>query len=149
MLTYILKLGVVGLILKFFLGIVLSMIAKILGFLLEIPNLVCAIILHLRNKSFLKVINEYQFQSALENDIFLHYNFRALWTICLSNGKGYTFGTNKDETVSSAIGRKFLEKTLSWIGLALYYILYAIDYSTWKNEGHCISAFRSYESNKK
>lgn len=126
------------------------MIAKTLGFLLEIPNLICAIHLHVKKRSFLKVLNEYQFQSALENDIFLHYNFRALWTVCLSKGNrsNYNFGDNKDETLSSAMGRKYLDKSLNKVGLLLYYFLYAVDYTSWKTKGHCIDSFESYERKK-
>jgi hypothetical protein len=135
------------LIFYFFLGIVLSVIAKLLAVILEIPNLICAIILHIRSRGFLKVIDEYQFQSAYEMDVFLHYNFRALWQLTLGTTKrfkGYIFGTNKDETLSSAIGLKSIEKTLSWVGWVLYIILFIIDFKTWKKGGHCKDAYYSY-----
>lgn len=128
-------------------GVILSIIAKVLGAVLEIPNLICAMILHIKSNGFLNAINQYQLKSATQTDIALHYDFRALWRLTLSKWKdkeGYKFGTNKDETLSSALGRKRIEHTLNWVGLSLYYFLWIIDFTTWKKRGHCKDAYYSY-----
>lgn len=129
-------------------GVLLSMIAKVLGLFLEPLNLLSAMIIHIRSRGFLNVIHQYQFQSALETDIYLHYNFRALWRITMSNGKGYKFGSDKTETLSSAIGCKFIEKTLSWHGYFWYYFLYVVDFSAWRKGGHCKYAYFSFKNKK-
>lgn len=90
--------------------------------------------------------------SAIQTDIYLHYDFRALWRVCFSKwglNEGYKFGTNKDETLSSALGRKAQEKTLNWIGWLMYIILYIIDIPNWFKGGHCKGAYYSYINKNK
>jgi len=55
---------------------------------------------------------------------------------------GYEFG-NKNETMSSAIGKKAVEKSLNYWGWFWYYFLYAIDYSNWKKGGHCVASINN------
>lgn len=131
-------------------GIILSLLAKLLGLLLEPLNLISAMIIYYKKSGFLKVIHKYQFNSALETDIYLHYNFRALWRVTLGTTKkhkGYIFGTNKDETLSSAIGRKAIQRTLCWHGWFWYIFLYVVDPFNWFKGGHCVSAFNTYKLN--
>jgi hypothetical protein len=47
--------------------------------------------------------------------------------------------------LSSCFGKKKLENTLSWIGLFWYYLLYTLDYNTWKKGGHCVASIMSDE----
>jgi len=139
----ILFLGIV----YFLRGIVLSLISKVLGLILEPLNIISAIILYHKKNGFLKLINDYQFNSARDTDIFLHYNLRALWRVVLCTSKkdkGYRFGVDKTETLSSALGHKGEEHTISWVGWFLYYFLYALDYTKWFKGGHCKNAYISF-----
>lgn len=52
------------------------------------------------------------------------------------------------ETLSSATGKKKIEKSLTKTGLILYYILYIIDFPSWKYGGHCIRYIMSEEQIK-
>ena len=52
---------------------------------------------------------------------------------------GYKFG-NVNETISSALGKNQRDKTLSWFGWLIVYILWAIDYKYWKKGGHSMNS---------
>jgi hypothetical protein len=143
----LITLSVIAIIVLFY-GVVLSMLAKLLGMILTIPNIIIVAFKYKKTNGYLKAFNNYNFQDALETDIFLHYNLRTFWNTTLSKG-GVKFGfktENHDEeliTLSARIGEKYLEKSLSITGLVLYYFLYVIDFGKWKNGGHCINAYNS------
>jgi hypothetical protein len=145
------KILIYGLIIYALRGVILSLIAKLAGLVFEPLNLLSAIILNYKKSGFLKLIREYQLKSALETDIYLHYNFRALWRVTFSK-YGYKelhrFGTNKDETLSSAIGNKFIESSLNWHGIFWYYFLYFVDIPNWRKGGHCKVSYYSYIAQK-
>lgn len=82
---------------------------------------------------------KYNYNSAFNLDIYAQYNFRSLWNLIFSKG-GFKFGTNKEETISSVLGFKKLEKSLRWFGLVWYYFLYAVDVTKWGEGGHCANA---------
>lgn len=127
----------------FFYGFILSQVAKLLGLILNIPNSFLVAYKYRKSKGFINSFNKVQLNDALETDIFLHRNLRTLWNITLGK-RGYKFGT-KGETLSSAIGHKFEEKTLSWVGYFIYYLLYVIDGSNWFKGGHCKVAYKHYK----
>jgi hypothetical protein len=120
-----------------FYGIVLSVISKVLGMIIYPFNMLLVAWKERKTKSFIKSINGYFFQDGLETDIFHHYNLRTFWNYTLSNG-GIKFGfktENHDEqlvTLSARIGEKYIEKSLSIVGLGLYYFLYIVDISKYK-----------------
>ena len=149
--TKILGWGIISLAIFLIRGVIFSLGAKLFGVLIEPFNLLAAMIIFRKKQGFFKVIHKYQYKSALDTDIYLHYNFRALWNLTMSNGSGYSFGTNRDETLSSAIGRKKIERTLSGIGPFFHFLLKVIDYtawSEWKKGGHCYKAYQSYMNKK-
>jgi len=90
---------------------------------------------------FWNTINGYFKSGAIDRDKFANHNYRTGLNFWLSSG-GYEFG-NEKETMSSAIGKKSLEKSLNWWGCFWYYFLYAIDFSNWKNGGHCIASINN------
>lgn len=78
------------------------------------------------------------YKKAKYIDIFGNFLFPEFWNFTLSDdGDNYKFG-KLGETISSVLGKKKLEESLSFIGLCLYYILYIIDVKSWKYGGHCI-----------
>jgi hypothetical protein len=94
-----------------------------------------------KKRQFLKTVNRYFFEGALDRDRFANRNYRTGLNFWLSTG-GYQFG-NPLETMSSVLGKKGLEKTLSRIGWFVYYFLYAIDYTAWKKGGHCFDSINN------
>lgn len=142
------KIALLVLFCVFLRGVLLSMVAKTLGMLLEPLNLISAIIINIRRRGIFRVINQYQLKSAREAAIYFQYNFRALWRLTMSNGKGYRFGRDKEMTLSVAIGKKRSEKTLSIHGLFWYYVLFLIDCTKWFKGGHCKFAYFSYSASK-
>ncbi len=89
---------------------------------------------------FWKTVNGYFNSSAKELDIFANRYFRALWNAFFSKG-GYAFG-KVGETLSSALGKKQKEKSLTIFGWIMVGILFIIDYKNWKNGGHCIASIK-------
>lgn len=78
------------------------------------------------------------FEKAKLVDIFGNYIFPEFWQFIFSKkNKGYRFG-KLGETISSVLGKKYLDNSLSIIGLIIYYVLYIIDIGSWKYNGHCI-----------
>ncbi|MRX70256.1 hypothetical protein SAMN06265349_101742 [Flavobacterium resistens] len=119
-------------------GFLLSIIALILFVIIYILDELTSLFINVRKRKWFKVISKRKFTKAFKIDVFANYLFSDFWTLIFSTG-GYAFG-RFGETLSSCIGKKKIEKTLSWSGLLLYYILYAIDFSQWKNKGHCIAS---------
>ena len=94
----------------------------------------------------LKEWSKYNLNSAFNLDVYGQYNLRTLWNVLFSKG-GFAFGTNIFESISSILGFKMQEKTLSKFGIVWYYLLYIIDVSKWFKGGHCYNAI-DYELHK-
>jgi hypothetical protein len=73
--------------------------------------------------------NDYFKTTSINIDIFGNENFYPLWNFLWSKG-GYSFGS-KHETMSSVFGKKYLERSLNWFGLAMVFIL---------TKKHCLNA---------
>ena len=137
-----------------FYGFILSQVAKLLGAVLNLPNSILVAYKNRNKSGFIKAYNKLQINDALNTDIFLHRNLRTLWNFSLSSNGwkfkrvGYVFGT-KGETLSSAIGHKFEERSLSFIGYVLYYALFIIDVGAWFKGGHCKVAYDNYKERAK
>ena len=136
-----------------FRGSALSQLAKLIGAILNPLNSILVAVINRNRHGFVKEFNKLQTNDALETDIFLHHNLRTLWNFTLSSKGwkfkqvGYKFGT-KGETLSSAIGHKAEEKTLSIAGWSIWWILYLIDIVNISKGGHCKVAYESYKSKK-
>ena len=116
-----------------FYGIILSTLVKIVGVLLSPFNLLSVFWLERNTRSFLKTINKYSLNDAIETDIFLHYNLRSLWSVILGK-RGYEYGIYL-ETLSSAMGKKAKERTLSIFGWIVFVVV-VVDFTTWFKGGH-------------
>ena len=82
-------------------------------------------------------LTERKFTKAFRVDVLGNWLFADLWNLIFSKG-GYQFG-RFGETISSCLGRKFQEKSLTRHGRFWYCLLYAVDFTKWKKQGHCIS----------
>ena len=114
---------------------VLNILAGILYSILNIINSFVVTYKYGKNKKIKEWV-KYNYDSAFNLDVYGQYNLRSLWNVIFSKG-GYAFGTNVFETISSVLGWKKQEESLSVFGLIWYYILYAIDISKWFSGGHC------------
>jgi len=94
-----------------------------------------------KHKGFLKTINDYFFQGAIDIDRFANRNFRTLWNSILRKTAGHAFG-NPAETISSALGKNQRDDKLSVVGWIVVYILWGLDYKYWKKGGHCINSIQ-------
>ncbi len=122
-------------------GLLLLLITWILTPIFEIGNFITTICLNIKKYQFWKTINGYFYYGAHARDCYANDNYKVGLNFWLSTG-GYEFG-NPKETISSVFGKKKVENTLNLWGLSIYYFLYLVDYSNWKNGGHCISSINN------
>jgi hypothetical protein len=111
-------------------GFLLYIIATILFIPLTILNIIFVVWKHAKIGSFWKTVNGYFMTGAVDIDSFGNHNFRTLWNTILRKSGGYAFG-NKNETISSALGKNQRDKTLSFVGRGLANLL------DWLDEDHC------------
>lgn len=125
-------------------GIVLSFLARLLFLIVGLINPIVVLVLKAKKHGFLKVVNTYFFNSAMDLDIYGNYTYRSTWRVLFSKKTGYNFGV-KGETISSALGKKQKDGSLSIAGWAILYILWVIDYKYWKLGGHCFNSIMTLE----
>ena len=65
-------------------------------------------------------------ETAIDLDKFGNRNFRAFLNATMRLRNGYKFG-NVNETISSALGKNQRDKTLSWFGKFIAFILDKLD----------------------
>ncbi len=114
-------------------GFLLILITWVLTPVLEIISLITILWVKRKDYSFLKTASDFFKYAAIDRDRFGNHNYKTALNFWLSK-KGYEFG-NKEETISSVLGKKGVEKTLRYFGWFWYYLLYALDYSNWKKAG--------------
>lgn len=107
-------------------GVLLYIIATILFFPLTILNILIVLYKNIKTKGFFGVIDDYFYEGAIDIDKFANHNFRTLWNVILRTKGGYEFG-NKNETISSALGKNQRDGTLSLLGIGLAKLLDTID----------------------
>lgn len=118
---------------------ILAYIAIILFTIVYLIDGIVILCINVRNRKWYHLTSTRSRSKAFKTDIIANWLFPDTWAILFSWKGGYKFG-RFGESLSSCIGRKYQEKTLSWFGLFFYYILYAIDYTNWKKGGHCIAS---------
>jgi len=119
-------------------GVLLWIIAWSITPAIEIINFLTFLYINRRVKGFFKEVDKYSKSMALDRDKYGNHNFRAGLNFWFSKG-GLNYG-NRDTTISMVTGLKFLAGSLSFTGLCFYYLLYAIDFTTWFKGGHCLNA---------
>lgn len=100
---------------SFMIGFILYLVANLLFLPLTGLNLIAVFWKY-------KTIKGYFYQGAIDIDMFANRNFRTLFNVCLRKKGGYAFG-NPKETISSVLGKNQRDKTLSFVGVWVSYIL--------------------------
>lgn len=119
-------------------GIILAPIALILFIIVFIIETLFSLFFETKNRKWFQLVSLRLYKKAKLVDIFGNYLFPEFWNWLLSKrGYNYKFG-KLGETISSVLGKKKLENSLSITGLILYYILYIIDIPSWRYKGHCV-----------
>lgn len=117
--------------------IILAIISLLLFVVVFTLDLVFSLFFEVRNRKWYELVSERMYRKAKLVDIFGNYMFPDFWSFLFSKrNKGYRFG-RLGETISSCIGKKSSDGSLSIVGWVLYYILYAVDIPSWKYKGHC------------
>ena len=112
-------------------GFLLFLIASLLWLPFTVINLVLTMFKNAKKHGFLKVIDEYFRQTAVDIDRFGNRNFRTTLNLTMQRN-GYKFG-NVNETISSALGKNQRDKTLTLTGRILCFILDTLDPDHCKN----------------
>jgi hypothetical protein len=129
-------------------GIILAPLSLILFFIVFIIESIFSMFFETRKRKWFTLISARLYRKAKLVDIFGNYLFPEFWAWLFSKkDKGYNFG-RLGETISSATGKKKEDNSLNKIGLTLYYILYIIDFPSWKYGGHCKRYIMSEEQIK-
>ena len=119
-------------------GIILAPIALILFIIVFIIETMFSLFFETKKRKWFTLISARLYRKAKLIDIFGNYLFPEFWNFIFSKkGDNYKYGI-LGETLSSATGKKKIENSLTKTGLILYYILYIIDFPSWKYKGHCI-----------
>ena len=119
-------------------GIILAPISLFLFCLVFIIESIFSMFYQTKGRKWFRLFSLKMYIKAKLIDIFGNYLFPEFWEFIFSkNGDFYRFG-RLGETISSVLGKKKLENSLSIGGLIIYYILYGIDIPSWKYKGHCI-----------
>lgn len=129
-------------------GIILAPIALILFIIVFIIETMFSLFFETKNRKWFQLISKRMYEKAKLIDIFGNYLFPEFWNFVFSKkGNNYKFG-RLGETISSCLGKKRLENSLSLIGYGMYYILYILDWTAWKKGGHCVYHIMSEEQIK-
>lgn len=104
-------------------GLILYLIATILWIVITPINWLIVTFKHGLSNSYFR-------ETAIDIDKFGNRNFRTFLNATMRIKKGYQFG-NVNETISSALGKNQRDKTLSWFGKAICFILDKLD------KNHC------------
>ena len=103
-------------------GLILTIIAYFLLCIFIIPAITIGTIVSLFNHT----ANKYFKDIALSLDQLGNVICQHLFNICLIKKTGYKFG-NPDETISSVLGKNYVNKTLTKVGYLLSLMLHKVD----------------------
>lgn len=119
-------------------GILLAFISLILFVIIFFCYFLFSLFFETSKRKWFNLISNRLYNKAKLIDIFANYLFPELWTFLFSiKNKDYKFGI-LGETLSSVLGKKKIDNSLNIFGLLIYYILYVIDFDSWKYGGHCV-----------
>ena len=104
-------------------GIILYLVAILLWIILTPINWVIVSFKYGLSNAYFK-------ETAIDIDKFGNRNFRTFLNVTMKIKGGYMFG-NVNETISSVLGKNQRDKTLSWFGKMICFILDTID------KNHC------------
>ena len=127
-------------------SLLLSLIALVLFTIVGLASLILFLFTDVKDRKWYQLIDKRSFVMAFEIDVAANYLFRHFWNNALSDG-GYSFGVF-GETISSALGKKQLEKTLTLLGWIILIIINIVDFTKWFQFGHCIASIQTPEQIK-
>jgi hypothetical protein len=127
-------------------SLLLSLIALVLFIIVGLASLILFLFTDVKGRKWYQLIDKRSFVMAFEIDVAANYLFRHFWNNALGNG-GYSFGVF-GETISSALGKKQLEKTLTLLGWIILVIINIVDFTKWFKSGHCIASIQTPEQIK-
>ncbi|AUS06493.1 hypothetical protein [Pseudotamlana carrageenivorans] len=127
-------------------NVVLSFIAQFLFAFVGVVDSVFQLFYKVKNKKWYKTTNGRSFKKALNIDVFGNYQYNELWNVLFSKN-GYQFG-RFGETMSSCFGKKQKEKSLTWFGWMVLFLINTVDVTKWvngfKGKGfHCEASIQS------
>jgi hypothetical protein len=120
-------------------GFILSIIAYVIFFILVFPNFIAVLLKNKKRSSFLSRVNGFWKVNAIELDKFGNYHFATLFNMTLRKKNGTLHG-DKNETISSVLGKNQRDKQLTITGWVVVVILYIIDVQYWGKGGHCLNS---------
>lgn len=103
-------------------ALILSIVAYLLICIMAIPAIVYGIVMSLEKDEFSK----YFMSIAVSLDQFGNTICKYLFDWLLIKKHGYKFG-NVDETISSVLGKNYVNKTCTWLGLFFCTLLGKLD----------------------
>lgn len=121
----------------------LSILAMFLFLLLFVVNFFFSMIYNVKDRKWFNLTQDRNKRKAVLIDVFGNYVFADFWNYAFSKN-GYRFGV-LGETLSSAFGKKRLEKSLTIFGLIVSYVIDMIDFTKWSKNGHCIASIMTDE----
>ena len=122
-------------------GFILSIIAYILFAVLVFPNFIAVMLKNKKRSSYISRVNAFWKKNAIELDKFGNYHYATLFNGTLRKKNGTLHG-NKDETISSVLGKNQRDKQLTITGWIVVIILYIIDVQYWFKGGHCLNSIK-------
>jgi hypothetical protein len=130
------------------LGYILAYIAIALFTIVYLIDGIIILFFEVKNKKWYELTSKKSKTKAFRTDVIANWLFPDTWTFLFSWKGGYKFG-RFGETLSSVLGKKKMDKSLSWVGKFFYYFLYAIDGTSWFKGGHCFVSIASDEDIQK
>jgi hypothetical protein len=132
-------------------SILLSIIAIALLTLVHIVYNIVMLFTGVKNRKWYNLIDKRAFELAFNIDVFGNYQYKNLWNLLFSKG-GYEFGVF-GETISSCLGKKMLEKSLTIFGWVIAVIINIVDFGKYKSgftgKGfHCVASIQTDEEIK-
>ena len=129
-------------------SVILSKLGLIIFVLIDLISTFLMLFTDIKGRKWYQLIDKKAFQKALNIDIFGNYQFKEFWNLTMSKN-GYQFG-RFGETLSSCLGRKQLERSLSWFGWFILLLVNLSDFSKWKsgfkgNGFHCVASIQTHE----
>jgi hypothetical protein len=128
-------------------GYILAYIAIGLFTLVYIIDGFIILLCNVKGRKWYKITSQRSRTKAFKTDVIANWLFPDTWTFLFSWKGGYKFG-KFGESLSSCLGKKKIDKTLSWIGLFFYCVLYCCDWTAWGKGGHCFVSIMSEEEIK-
>ncbi|WP_298307298.1 hypothetical protein [Flavobacterium sp.] len=129
-------------------GFLLSILAIGLLFVVHIVDYIFSFFYDVKNKKWFKNVSQRNFKKAFNIDVFANHQYGDFWNSFWSKkGNHYKFG-RKGETISSALGKKQMERSLNLFGWTFLIIINIIDCTKWLKRGHCIASIMSEDSIK-